>query len=166
MASAPFLGHARDRASAPPRPAVVDPPGAEERAVTRLLSTGIVTGCLAAAVVAGPAQAEPKALDPAQLDGVVAGSAGGPPGTFAFDRSAQITTQIAIPVSTAVAICDMCSGNASAVAAADAIGAAQANALAMTTGQGNTLATSTSVGPFVVYLVPTGPSPGGGTGKR
>jgi hypothetical protein len=132
--------------------------------VTRLLLTGIVTGCLAAAGLAGPAQARPGALAPAQLDRVVAGGLAGLPGSFGLDRSTQITTQITMPTSTAVAICNMCSGNASAVAAANAIGAAQAGALAMTTGQGNTLATSTSVGPFMVYLVPTGPSPGGGTG--
>jgi hypothetical protein len=127
--------------------------------------SAVLLGCLAAWVLAGPARAEPQALAPAQLDGVVAGSVGGLPGTFGFDHSTVITTQITMPTSTAVAICNMCSGNASAVAAANAIGAAQANALAMTTGQGNTLATSTSVGPFMIYLVPTGPSPGGGTGS-
>jgi hypothetical protein len=127
--------------------------------------SAVLLGCLAAAVLAGPARAEPKALAPAQLDDVVAGSVGGLPGTFAFDRGIQITTQITMPTSTAVAICNMCTGNASATAIANSFGAAQANALAMTTGQGNTLASSTSVGPFMVYLVPTGPSPGGGTGS-
>src|SRR5690242_14648357 len=102
--------------------------------------SAVLLGCLAAVAFAGPAQAEPKALAPAQLDGVVAGSVGGLPGTFAFDHNTLITTQITMPTSTAVAICNMCSGNASAVAAANALGAAQANALAMTTGQGNTLA--------------------------
>jgi hypothetical protein len=137
----------------------------EEGAVMRLLSTGIVTGCLAAAGLVGPAGAQPEALAPAQLDGVVAGSLTGLPGSFGLDRSTLITTRITMPTSTAVAICNLCSGDASAVAAADALGAAQANALAMTSGRGRTLATSTSVGPFMVYLVPTGPSPGGGTGS-
>ncbi len=125
--------------------------------------SAVLLGCLAVAGLAGPAEAQPQTLGPAQLDGVVAGSVGGLPGTFAFDRSTQITTQITIPISSAVAICNMCSGNASATAIANSFGAAQANALAMTTGQGNTLASSTSVGPFMVFLVPTGPSPGGGT---
>jgi hypothetical protein len=126
----------------------------EERAVTGPLSTGIVTGCLAAAGLAGPALAEPQALALAQLDAVVAGSVGGPPGTFGLDRSTLITTQITMPTSTAVAICNLCSGDASAVAAADALGAAQANALAVTSGRGHTLATSTSVGPFAFSLGP------------
>ena len=124
-------------------------------AVMRLLSTGIVTGCLAAAGLAGPALAEPQALALAQLDGVVAGSLTGLPGSFALDRSTLITTQITMPTSTAVAICNLCSGDASAVAQANALGAAEAGALAMTTGQGSTLATSTSVGPFAFSLGPS-----------
>ena len=123
--------------------------------MTRLLSTRIVTGCLAAAGLAGPALAEPQALALAQLDGVVAGSLTGLPGSFALDRGTLITTEITMPTSTAVAICNLCSRGASAVAQANALGAAQANALAMTSGQGHTLATSTSVGPFAFSLGPS-----------
>ena len=123
--------------------------------MTRLLSTGILTGGLAAAGVVGPAVAQPEALAPAQLDAVVAGSLTVPPGSFGLDRSTLITTQITMPTSTAVAICNLCSGDASAVAAASALGAAQANALAVTSGQGHTLATSTSVGPFAFSLGPS-----------
>ena len=123
--------------------------------MTRLLSTRIVTGCLAAAGLAGPALAQPEALAPAQLDAVVAGSLTELPGSFGLDRSTLITTQITMPTSTAVAICNLCSGDASAVAVANALGAAQANALAVTTGRGHTLATSTSVGPFTFSLGPS-----------
>ena len=118
----------------------------------RLLSTGIL---LAAAGLVGPARAQPEALAPARLDGVVAGALTGPPGSFGFDHSTQITTQISMPSSTAIAICDQCGKGASAVAQANALGAAEAGALAMTTGQGNTLATSTSVGPFAFSLGPS-----------
>jgi hypothetical protein len=140
-------------------------------------STAIVIGCLAAAALVGPARAEPRPLGGAQLDGVTAAGTAGPPGwgppvTLGFeagatpDRSTQISTRISIPVSTAVAICTMCSGDASAVAQANAVGMAQAAALAMTTGRGSTLATSNSVGPYPVVLVPTAPRPGAGRGGR
>ena len=137
--------------------------------MTRLLSTGILTGCLAAAGLAGPAVAQPEALAPAQLDGVVAGSLAGLPGSFGFDHSFQVSTQISMPSSTAIAICDQCSKGASAVAEANALGAAEAGALAMTTGQGSTLATSTSVGPFAFSFGPSAPpagSRGGGAAER
>ena len=135
-------------------------------------STAIVIGCLAAAALVGPARAEPRPLGGAQLDGVTAAGTAGPPVTLGFeagatpDRGTRITTRISIPVSTAVAICTMCSGDASAVAQADAVGMAQAGALAMTTGRGSTLATSKSVGPYPVVLVPTAPRPGAGRGGR
>ena len=135
--------------------------------MTRLLSTGIATGCLAAGL-AGPAWAEPKALAPAQLDAVVAGSVTGLPGTFGLERSTQISTVITMPTSTAIAICNQCSKGASAVAEANALGAAEAGALAMTTGQGDTLATSTSVGPFAFSFGPSAPPSGsrGGAAER
>jgi hypothetical protein len=140
----------------------------EEGIVTRLLSTGILTGGLAAAGLAGPAVAQPEALAPAQLDAVAAGSLAGLPGSFGFDHSTQISTVITMPSSTAIAVCNQCSDGASAVAQANALGAAEAGALAMTTGQGNTLATSTSVGPFAFSFGPSSQSAGsrGGAAKK
>jgi hypothetical protein len=122
--------------------------------------SAVLLGCLAAAGLTGSAQARPVALAPVQLDGVVAGALTGLPGTFAFEHSTQISTQITMPSSTAIAICNQCSDGASAIAQANALGAAEAGALAMTTGQGNTLATSTSVGPFAFFLGPSSQPPG------
>jgi hypothetical protein len=130
--------------------------------------SAVLLGCLAAAGLAGSAQARPVALAPVQLDGVVAGALTGLPGTFAFEHSTRISTQITMPSSTAIAICNQCSDGASAIAQANALGAAEAGALAMTTGQGNTLATSTSVGPFAFSFGPSAPPSGsrGGAAER
>ena len=121
-----------------------------------------------AAGLAAPAHAQPKVLAPAQLDGVVAGTLTGLPGTFAFEHSTQISTRITMPSSTAIAICNQCSRGASAVAQANALGAAEAGALAMTSGQGDTLATSTSVSPFAFSFGPSASPPGsrGGAAER
>jgi hypothetical protein len=130
--------------------------------------SAVLLGCLAAAGLAGSAQARPEALAPVQLDGVVAGALTGLPGTFAFEHSTQISTQITMPSSTAVAICVQCGKGASAIAQANALGAAEAGALAMTSGQGDTLATSTSVGPFAFSFGPSSQSAGsrGGAAKK
>ena len=139
----------------------------------RRIPLAVLLGCLGAAI-AGAGRAEPLALDGAQLDRVVAaGEVSG------FDYgfrggSTQITTQISMPVSSsAVAVCLFCTGDASAVAVANAVGVAQADALAVSTGGGQTYALSNALGPYIMLLAPPPaasaahePARGKGAGRR
>jgi hypothetical protein len=107
-----------------------------------------------------------RTLDGPRLDRVTAAGAAVPlgwgsvVGLAAPGRSTEISTQISIPVSTAVAICSLCSGDAGAVALSDALGAGQAQTSALTGGAGRSLASSTAIG---LFALPSAPTPAGGT---
>jgi hypothetical protein len=109
-------------------------------------------------------RAEPVLLGSGALDQVAAGgmipplNENGP----SFSSTREITTVISMPIATATAICLFCSGNASAVAMANAVGVSQADALAFSTGQSNTFASSDAWGPIFMML----PSLPTSVGKR
>lgn len=112
-------------------------------------------GCLGAVTIADAGRAEPLALNEAQLDRVVAAGEVSGFGYAYHGGSTQITTQISMPVSSsAVAVCLFCTGDASAVAVANATGVAQADALAVSTGGGQTYALSNALGPYIMLLAP------------
>lgn len=143
-------------------------------------STSVLAGCLAAALAGGTADAEPASLSEAQLDTVSAAGDIGLSG-FGFDTGAihesgtRITTQISMPVSNAIAICLFCSGDASAVAIANAIGMGQSNATALSQGSADTFALSNAIGPYLMMFAPPSavpqpaaapPAKGGGAGRK
>jgi hypothetical protein len=110
------------------------------------------------------AAAGPVTLDETGLDGVAAGTVGFPdPGTSRLWRSTNITTSISIPMSTAIAVCYLCSGDASAVAIANAIGSGLANSLAFSSGQADTFAFSNAIGPYLIFTAPPTPTGAGGS---
>lgn len=132
---------------------------------------GISAGWLAAVSAAGPAAAQPRSLADGELDRVAAGGLApefGMPSAAYIDRSTQITTHLSMPTSTAIAICLLCTGNASANAIANAIGLGQAGAISFSTGEGRSSAIGSAAAPFLIMLpqLPSGPSREGGGGKK
>lgn len=131
-----------------------------------IVGVGCALGLALAPWPGGAASAEPVGLDDAQLDGVVA--AGHVPSVSGLDggyvsRSTQITTQISMPMATAIAICFMCTGDASAVAEANALGTGAADAFAFSSGQADTYAISNAIGPYLMLVPPPAPPPARGS---
>jgi hypothetical protein len=81
-------------------------------------ATTIATGCLTAVLLVGTASAQPFPLGEAQLDSV---TAAGLDTSTSLGAGGRVATQLAVPTSTATAVCEHCTGNASAVASAGAV---------------------------------------------
>jgi hypothetical protein len=131
---------------------------------------GIIVWWLAVLGLTGLASAEPLKLTDQDLDRVAAGGFApefGMPSSAFIDRSTQITTHLSMPTSTAIAICLLCSGNASASAIANAIGVGQAGAISFSAGEGKSSAIGNAVAPFLIMLpqLPSG-LPGKGDGGK
>jgi hypothetical protein len=84
----------------------------------------VAAGCLTAAFLAGAASARPFPLGEAQLDSV---TAAGLDTSTSLGAGERVGTQVAMPTTTALAVCDHCMGNASAVASAGAVAASGAS---------------------------------------
>ncbi|HET6522591.1 MAG TPA: hypothetical protein VFG47_22620 [Geminicoccaceae bacterium] len=130
------------------------------------MTIGAGVGMLALAAFADRAAAEPLVLDEAALDDVAAGFGSLLPGTSRLQRSTNITTSISMPMSTAIAVCFLCSGNATAVAIANAIGSGRADSIAFSFGDGQTFALSNAVGPYLIFVPSPAPAAGGPPSAR
>ncbi len=135
-----------------------------------MMRAGLIgIGCLLAAMCHGAVQAQPLTLTDAQLDSVAAGTLLPPPDADGgvLHGGTGITTQISMPTATAVAVCLLCTGDASATAVANAVGLGRADALAFSSGRASTYALSNAVGPYLLLFVPAprAPAAGGGAGR-
>ena len=126
----------------------------------------ITAAVLGLALIAGAAKSEPIGTGPstggsADLDlGVLDRITGGAympewqrAGRESFRRNTFISSSFSMPIAQAFAVCFMCSGDAEAVAIANAFGDARANANSFTSGFGTSFTRADAVGqPFMVFL--------------
>jgi len=140
----------------------------------------ITAAVLGLALIAGAAKSEPIGTGPsmggsADLDlGVLDRITGGAympewqrAGRESFRRNTFISSSFSMPIAQAFAVCFMCSGDAEAVAIANAFGDARANANSFTSGFGRSFTRADAVGQsFMVFMpsnfAPPPGSPGGG----
>ena len=126
----------------------------------------IVLGGLMVGLLNGAADAEPLALTDTALDSIAAGgvvSSFTSPGESggSITNSGKITTQIAMPISNAVALCYQCGDNASVIAIA--------NAEALATGTIDLKALADALRPYMKLAPSASPQPRpvkGSGGKR
>ena len=71
-----------------------------------------------------------------------------------FERRSFIQTSISMPIANAFAVCFMCSGDASAVAIAGAIGSGRADASSFSSGRGDAFTRSFAAGAPFVFVLP------------
>jgi hypothetical protein len=71
-----------------------------------------------------------------------------------FERRSFIQTSISMPIANAFAVCFMCSGDASAIAVAGAIGSARADASSFASGRGEAFTSSFAAGPPFIFVLP------------
>lgn len=129
----------------------------------------ITAAVLSLALIAGAAKSEPIASGPSgdgsdDLDlGVLDQITGGAympdmpewqrAGRDSFRRNTFISSSYSMPIAQAFAVCFMCSGDAEAVAIANAFGDARANANSFSSGFGRAFTRADAVGqPFVVFM--------------
>lgn len=126
----------------------------------------ITAAVLGLALIAGAAKSEPIASRPSMdgsddLDlGVLDRITGGAympewqrAGRELFQRNTFISSTYSMPIAQAFAVCFMCSGDAEAVAIANAFGDARANANSFSSGFGRAFTRADAVGqPFMVFM--------------
>ena len=71
-----------------------------------------------------------------------------------FDRRSLISSSYSMPIANAFAVCFMCSGDAAAVAIANAFGSARADSGSFASGFGQAFTRSEAVGPSFMFVLP------------
>ncbi len=117
----------------------------------------LLTAALGLAVTTQASSAQPVDLDLADLDRFT-GGAWQQSSPFielpTFDRRSFISSSYSMPIANAFAVCFMCSGDAAAVAIANAIGGARADAGSFASGFGRAVTRAEAVGPPFVFVLP------------
>ena len=134
--------------------------------MVKLRSTRFIVCCTIGLMWSNVAGAEPITLAETELDSIAAAGVVSTPelpsgaGGYIGNRN-EITTQISMPVSNAIAICFQCSGNASVIAIADA--------LAVSSGEMDIQALANALRPYLKLPPSAPPQPAsakGHGGKR
>jgi len=135
----------------------------------RRCDKAITAAALGLALIAGATKSEPMASETSgggSIDlelGVLERITGGAymsdmpewqrAGRDSFRRNTFISSSFSMPIAQAFAVCFMCSGDAEAVAIANAFGDARANANSFTSGFGRSFTRADAVGqPFMVFM--------------
>lgn len=127
------------------------------RILTVFGATGMGLVLAGGMAVGDAAGVEPVELSMASMEDIVAGAYEPnwrPVDRGSFQRFTNITTSISMPIANAYAVCFMCSGDASAVAIANAIGSARADASSLASGRGQAYSRSDAVGPAFLFVMP------------
>jgi hypothetical protein len=117
----------------------------------------LLTAALGLVIAAEAPRAEPVELELADLDRFTAGAWQSSSPFIelpTFDRRSYISSSYSMPIANAFAVCFMCSGDAAAVAIANAFGNARADAGSFASGFGQAFTRSDAVGPPFIFVLP------------